>query len=129
MAQMKVDTVIQRFVEVRDQRAELKRAWEVEDNKLKEALEKIEVHLMRRLEDAGVESFKTPVGTAYVSTDTKCSCADWPAMWEFLAENRLFSMLEKRLSISGVKEYIENAGGAPPYVNLMVEKVVRIRRT
>ena len=126
---LKLESIIQKFVELREQRAILKRAYEESDYKLKSAQEKIEVHLLKQLNDQGVDSFKTAQGTAYIAQDVKVSCADWVSIWQFMAQNGEFSMMEKRLSVSAVKDYEERTGSLPPYVNKMVERVVRVRRT
>ena len=128
MPQMKVETVVQKFVELRDKRAALKRAFEAEDFLLKQGQEKIEAYLLKRLTEEGVDSFKTAEGTAYTALETKVSCADWGSIWQWMAVNGEFSMMEKRLAVSAVKDYEERTGNLPPYVNKMVEKVVRVRR-
>jgi hypothetical protein len=125
----KIEDVIKRFVEIRDKRSELKKEYEAEDFKLKEGLSKIEVFLMRRLDQEKLESFKSAEGTAYIAREMKASCADWVSFWAFLAEEKRFNLLEKRVSIGGIKEYAEEKGELPPYINSSIERVVRVRRT
>lgn len=123
------DVVIERFIQVRDKRAELKRAYEAEDFKLKQAAEKLEGWLLSRLNDQKVDSFKTAQGTAYIAVETKASCADWPSFWQFIIQTGNPQLLEKRVAIGAIKEYEENTGSLPPYVNKVEERVVRVRRT
>ncbi len=126
---IKVEQVVEKFIELREKRAVLKRAYEAEDFLLQQAQETIEVHLMRRLEKDGVDSFKTAAGTAYLATQTKVSCADWPSFYNWVVANARPDMFEKRLTAKAVLEYEEEQGDLPPYTNKMVEKVVRVRRT
>lgn len=125
---MKIETVIQKFTEIREKRAILKRAYEEEDFKLKEAMSKMEGWMLNKMNEQGVESFRTEHGTAYTTLDVRASCADWPSLWQWMALNGEFSMLEKRVSIGAVKEYEERTGSLPPYINKMTERVVRVRR-
>jgi hypothetical protein len=126
---MKIETVIAKFLAVREKRAILKKEYEASDFRFKEAQDKIEGYLLEKLNEEGLESFKTATGTAYLSTETKAGCADWPNFWEWLAINKKFDMLEKRVAIKGILTYEEDTGALPPYINKMVERVVRVRRT
>ncbi len=126
---VKIEEAIKKFIEVRDQRAEIKRKFEEVDFTLKEALGKIEVFLMRALDSQKLDSMKSALGTAYIAREMKASCADWPNFWEWMAQEKRFNMLEKRVSIGGIKEYAEEKGELPPFVNTSIERVVRVRRT
>jgi hypothetical protein len=125
---MKIETVIDRYVEVRDKRAELKRKYEEKDAELKNAAARMEAWLLERLNKDSVDRFVTSAGTAYIHLDTKASCADWPGLWEWMAENRRFNLLEKRVAIGAIKEYEEDTGELPPFINKTVERIVRVRR-
>jgi len=129
MPSPKIDTVIEKFVELRDKRTELKREFETADFKLKQAQEKIEGFLLQKLNADKVESFKTAAGTAYISNETRVSCADWPSFYQWVIANQRPDVFEKRLTNKVIIEYEEETGALPPYVNKMVERVVRVRRT
>lgn len=129
MANPNVETVISEFVKLRDKRAAMKRLYEEKDFKLKTAMEKIEGWLLNKLNKEEMESFKTAAGTAYTAIETKMSCADWPGFWQFVQQNGRADMLEKRVSISVIKQFEEETGNLPPYINKTEERVVRVRRT
>ena len=129
MPSPKIDEVIAKFTELREKRAALKRDYEAQDFILKQGQEKIEIYLMKYLESQNTESIKTKEGTAYFSTETKVSCADWPSFYQWVVNNQRPDMFEKRLATKTVVEYEEESGSLPPYTNKMVEKVVRVRRT
>lgn len=126
---VKIEDAIIRYLAFRDERAKLKTDYEFADNKLKEIMEKIEVWFMKQMDAGNVEAFKTAAGTAYTSKEYKASCADWPGFWEFMADQRRFDLLEKRVGIGGIKSYLEEKGELPPFINLTTERVVRVRRT
>ena len=125
-----VDTVVAKYVELRDRRSALKKEFETEDNKLQEAQDKIEtylLHLMREM--GGVENIKTAAGTAYKSTRTKASIADRLLVRAFVLETGNLDLLEMRASSTGVKQYMEEHEGAlPAGFNVFTEESVNIRR-
>lgn len=122
------DTIIAKYVELRDKRSELAKKFKEKDDELKGAMEKLEGFLLKRLNDAGSETFKTEHGTAYVQIEKKVSCADWPQFWAWINENQRPDMLEKRVSSAAVKEYEEENNALPPFLNVLTERVVRVRR-
>ena len=125
----KYDQAVEKYVELREKRAVLKRAYDAEDFILKEALEKIEGWFLKKMNEDKVEAYKTASGTAYIAQEIRASCADWPSFWQFCADNNLVSLLEKRVSIGAIKEYEESNGELPPFINKTVERVVRVRKS
>lgn len=125
---LNVDKAIEAYVKIRDARGRLKAAYDAEDQALKDKLEKIEVALMVACNESNTTQFASPNGTAYKQIQYKGSCSDWPSMWNFCAENSRFDMLEKRLSLKPIQEYIEENGIAPPGVNISSEYKIIVRR-
>ena len=128
MAQINVDTVTAAYIKLRDQRSELKKAYEQEDTILKEKLERLETWLMKTMQEANATQLGSAHGTAYLKTAYKASCSDWPSFWQFVADSGRFDMLEKRVSSKTVNDYIEETGEAPPGVNVNGELQVIVRR-
>ncbi len=125
----KIETVVQKFLELRDLRSEKKKAWEKEDSDLKAKQNRLEIWFLNKIQELGVDSITTEFGTAYTTTETKGSCNDWQAFWEWLVKYGRMDLLEKRISIKGIKEYLDETGALPPAVNINKERVVRIRRS
>lgn len=123
-----IDTIITRFVALRDKRSALKKKYDDADELLKTDMGKLEAYLLKKLNEVGSDTFKTEAGTAYIAIDTKVSCADWPLFWKWCAENSRVDMLEKRVSSKSVSEYEAEHGVLPPAVNVSKERVVRVRR-
>ena len=128
MSQVNVDTVTAAYVKLRDQRSELKKAYEQEDEILKGKMERLETWLMETMQKSGAKQLGSEHGTAYLQTQYKASCSDWSTFWQFIADNGRFDMLEKRVSSKTVNEYIEETGEAPPGVNVSSELKVVVRR-
>lgn len=125
-----VNTVVAKYVEIRDRRSALKKQYETDDAKLKAALNDIEVYLLHLMQEmGGVENIKTDAGTAYKSTTTKASLADRALARAFVLETGNLDLLEMRASSTGVKTYMEEHDGAlPAGFSVFTEETVNIRR-
>jgi hypothetical protein len=128
MSQVNVDTVTGAYVKLRDQRAELKKAYDDEDKILKDKMERLETWLMKTMQDTNATQLGSAHGTAYLQTVYKSSSNDWPTTWGFIADTGRFDFLEKRLSNKSIQEYIEETGETPPGVNVASELKVIVRR-
>lgn len=125
----KLDKVAATYVKIRDTRAELRRAYEAEDQKLKDQLETINGFLLATLQELGVESARTTHGTIYRSIDVKPSCGDWDAFGTWIIENEAVDALERRVKKSFITEYMEtNNDELPPGISVTREFTVTVRR-
>lgn len=121
--------IIQKYIELRDKRAALKKEWSEKDEELRTASDKLEAWLLKKMDAANTDVIKNKSGTAYTTIDTRISCADWTTFWSWVLENDRVDMLEKRISSRAVKDYIEENGTLPPAVNVMREKTVVVRKS
>ncbi len=89
----------------------------------------LENTLLNVLNREGAESLKTKAGTAYKSKRDSVKVQDWDTALEFIMDHHLEHMLERRLSKSAVREYLEANGQTPPGVAISTELTVNIRRS
>ena len=129
MTQVNVDTVVQAYIKLRDQRGVLKKAYDDEDALLKTKLEKLETWLMTQMQTTGSTQLGSPHGTAYQQTVFKGNCSDWPSFWNWLGQNGRFDMMEKRVSVKSIQEYYTESGEMPPGINVSPELRVIIRKS
>lgn len=122
------DKVTQAYVALRDKRAELKRAFEAEDAKLKDQMNTLEIWLLKALDTLGADQLKTQHGTAYISTRDRAGCADWGTFYPWITETGRVDMLEKRVSTKPITEYLEENGELPPGINIQRERTIIVRR-
>ena len=71
---------------------------------------------------------ETKHGTAFLTTTDFATVADWDAMLTFVRENDAYDMLEKRVSKTAVRGYIEQTKTVPPGVNYGTRLDVNIRK-
>jgi len=127
--QVKLDKVAATFVKIRDKRTELKKAYEVEDQKLKDQIAAINGFFLATLTELGVESARTKYGTVYKSIDVKPSCDDWNAFGDWIIENNAIEALERRVKKSFITDYMaENKDELPPGISVVREFVIKVLR-
>lgn len=123
------ETVVQDYVGYRDERSALKKVYETEDEAIKERMALRENWLLRMLQSVGGDGIRTAYGTAFIKTNTKSSCSDWPSYWAWIKEHDRFDGLEKRVSQGMISKMVEDGIDTPPGINLHQEQTVQVRRS
>lgn len=126
---MKISELVQKYVEVRDKKAQMESEHKAKIAKVDEVLDKIEAALLKTFDTAGMDSVRTEFGTAYSSSRTTASIADPDAFMTFCKENNAWHMLQKRVAQSAVEQYKDEHQDVPPGINLRVERTIGIRRS
>lgn len=125
----KVAMIVERYIQMRDKKAELKAAYDASVKDIDAGMERIERHLLNELNELGATSMSTPFGTPYVTVRTSASVADWPAVLEHIKSNGAWDMLERRVNKTVVDAFRTEHDDLPPGINWREERVVNIRRT
>jgi hypothetical protein len=124
-----VAAIVEKYIQLRDRKAVLKREYEGKVEAIDVALDRCENYLLKHLQSVGAESIKTPAGTAYITTKTSASVADKQAFLDFVKEREEWSMLDVRANKTVVDEFkTSNNGALPPGVNWSALRSVNIRR-
>jgi len=123
-----VDAVINHYIKLRDQKAEIKAECDARTALVDQQMKKIEAYLLQQADAQGVTSFKTKSGTAFVTTVDMANVADWDAVLKFVRENDAWDMLEKRVNKNAVRQRIEAAKSVPSGVNWATRLDINVRR-
>ena len=126
---MKLSELVQKYIELRDKKAEYKAEYEAKVSKLEVVLEKIEGTLLKTFDSAGMDSIKTEFGTAYTTTKTSASVADKDAFMTHVKSNEDWQLMEIRCSKTAVEQYNAEHDDLPPGVTWRAERAVNIRRS
>lgn len=127
---MKASELVEKYLSLRDKKAEIKAEYEKKVAAVDGALDKIEAVLLNTFNTMGIENIKTPAGTAYVSVRTSATVADRDAFLHgFVIPNEAWEFLENRVSKSAVEQFKEANNDLPPGLNWREERVVNIRRS
>lgn len=125
----KIQTVIEKYIKLRDHIAEIKKGHKAELEPLNAVLEKIEGALLDQFNKLGVDSMKTAAGTAYKSIQTSATVADWDTTLRWIIENDMLPMLERRVNKTVVEAYREEHAALPPGINYSAVQTINIRRS
>lgn len=122
-------SLLKLFIALRDRRAQRKATYDADDAGDKDKQNKIEVEFLRRFQDRGIDNVAArDVGTAYKSTRSSVTVADWHAFLDHVRENEAWEMLERRVNKTAVEQFKSVDGDLPPGVNWAETQVVNFRR-
>lgn len=125
---MDTGKLVAAYVRLRDARNELKRKFDEEDAELREKMDAIEQALLDLTKEHGLDSLKTPYGTASRVVRTRYWAPDWDAFTKFLDENGSYDLLERRIHQGNFKQFLENNPDIHPPVNADSRYSITVRR-
>lgn len=123
-----VDQVIAAYMKLRANKDAIEGEVKTKVADIKAKMEKLEAWIKTQADAQGVTSFKTKHGTAFLTTTDYANVADWDAVLEFIQSKGAFEMLEKRVSKTAVRNYVENDKFVPPGVNYGTKLEVNVRK-
>ena len=123
-----VDQVIEAYLKYRNKKEALEAEIKDQVKDLKDKMAKLEAWIKEKADADGVTSFKTANGTAFLTTTDYANVADWDAVLNFIKENEAYDMLEKRVSKTAVRGYIELKKAVPSGVNYATRIDVNVRK-
>ena len=80
-----VGAIVEKYLALRDRKAELKAAYDASVKDIEAAMERVENYLLRIMQEQGLESVRTPFGTPYISRRTSATVADWESFRDFIS--------------------------------------------
>jgi len=123
-----IDKVIGTYLKLRSEKEAMEAETKKKVKDIKEQLVKLEAYLKERADETGVDSFKTAKGTAFLTTTDFAQVGDWDALLEFVKERDAYDLLEKRVSKTAVRGYIEADKSVPSGVNYGTRIDVNVRK-
>jgi hypothetical protein len=123
-----VDAVIKQYMRLRDKKAAVEATVKLEVDKIKADMTKIEAWLKAKADADGVTSFKTDHGTAFLTTTDFANVENWDEVLRFIREQDAFDMLERRVSKTAVRGYIDANKEVPPGITYGTKLDINIRK-
>jgi|TARA_Y100000004_G_scaffold16707_1_gene17318 hypothetical protein len=123
-----VDTVIDTYLKLRNKKEAIESETKEKVKGIKDNMAKLEGWIKEQADKQGVKSFKTDHGTAFLTTTDFAQVADWDAVLDYIKSNDAFDMLEKRVSKTAVRGYIEKNKTVPSGVNYGTRIDVNVRK-
>jgi hypothetical protein len=125
---MNYDIAAEKYLQVRKEVDDLERVHKTAKAVLTEKLVALENWMTAKAQEDGLETVKTPHGTAYWSTHHTATVGSREEFFNFCKEHDAWDMVESRASKTGVKSYIEANGAPPPGVNFSSARVFNLRK-
>ena len=126
--ELTIGGVIKKYVTLRDKLTAWQRKRDEEEKNKKAELEVLEMWLLEKTKELGVESFKTEYGTAYRSTEEHYRIRDWSSFIEFVKKTDNYSLLQKRVTKTAAKDVHIETGEIPAGLDYFQEYKVNVRR-
>ena len=125
-----VDAIISKYIELRDTKKAISERHKSELEPYDEALDALENELLRRMQEVGVDSFKSKeFGTAFKNSVISATCADREAFFRFVIGGEKWSLLTSAVSKEALKDFLEeNDNVPPPGIDVRRVTKVQIRR-
>lgn len=125
-----MEELVSAFIKIREKKSQLKAEYEAKVAKYDETANKIEAVLLAKFNEMGLDSIKTPAGTAYASVRASATVADWDAFKTFLqSTDDPYFFIERRVNKTAVEQYKAANEDLPPGVNWSETRVVNFRKS
>lgn len=123
----RIDKWVEKYIALRTRMKELKEYYEAYMKPYEEAKQQLAGHMLEILDQAGIESARTEQGTVYISPRSTASLSDPDAFMEFVAENNLYELLDRRANSVACREFAAERGELPPGVKLNTVRTIGVR--
>lgn len=123
-----VNVAVEEYVRLRDDLRVLQSDFKEQEMQLKGRLEQISQWVKSKADELGVDSFKTPSGTAYRKKKVHYSVDDWETFTTWVRETNNFQCLEKRVAKIATQEIVDNGDGLPPGLRFFEEEEFLVNR-
>lgn len=123
------EQLIKKYLELRDARTALTAKFDEEDKTLREEMDTVEQQLLSLCKETGTTGLRTEVGTASRSVRTRYWASDWESIHKFVLKHQAPDLLERRISQTAMKAFLEaNPDDYPPGLNADSKYVITVRR-
>jgi hypothetical protein len=129
IAELEDVSLLKIFIGLRDKRSQRKADYDADDAGDKDKQNRIETEFLRRFNERGIDNVSSrEFGTAYRSTRSSATVADWEAVLDHVKEQGAWELLERRVSKGAIQQYRDVHDDLPPGVNWSEAQVVNFRR-
>lgn len=125
---MTPDTMIEKYVKLRDRKNELEEKHKQELAPFKQLMDELEGWLLEALNAADLQSMRSPHGTAYKSIRTSATVRERQAFLDYVIANQAWDLIESRCNKTTAFGIIEETKQPIPGVDTTSEVVVNVRR-
>ena len=126
---MTLDELVGAYVKLRQKKATIKAEFDDKVKPVDAAMDRIESALLDIFNQTGVESVKTPHGTAYTTTRTSAKVADWDSFIAYIKAHDAFELLERRAGKDAVEQFKAANDELPPGISWTAVRAINFRQS
>jgi len=127
--QIQADRLAGAYIKMRDKRSQLQKEFDEQDKKIEAQMDMVAEELLKLCKTIGADSIKTQAGTVFRSVKTRYETTDCEHMYEFIKEHDVPQVLERRISTTNMKQFLdENPTLMPVGMNVNNKYTVTVRR-
>lgn len=115
--------IVKRMIEVRDER----RRISIRDQELIDEWRSLELELLVRLDEQGMEKASTEDGTASISKTVLPQVVDWDEFYKYMIENEALYLLQRRPAAAAFRE-LNDSGQKVPGVEPYTQRTIGLRK-
>lgn len=124
-----VESIVADYVALRDTISEKEETHKEEIAVLKAQLDELAAALLEVCAEQNIDSMRTPAGTASRRVHSRYWTSDWESMYQFINENRVPWLLEKRISNNMMQQFLEDSPDlTPPGLQADRKFIISVRR-
>jgi len=125
-----MDTLIEKYVELRDRKKALEEEHKAQLAPYKEAMEKLEQTFQAHMQEHGLKNVKSSHGTVYQSEVTSAKVHDFNATLQYALENEQYDLFTRQVNKSALQSILEEGEVSEvPGVELTRTLKINIRRS
>lgn len=129
LATPQLDTVVGKYIQLRDRLAAMKKSAVDEQSKLVAAMDKCELYFRGVMQTQGLTSLPTKAGTPYLTTKTSVTVAEPGIYWAWVMEDTERSVfLDIKANKTAVVAFKEANDDLPPGLTWREEIAVNVKR-
>jgi len=130
MSEIKLDSLVETYLAIRNERDKLSREHDAKDKELSNDLAQIEQVLLNSCNEVGADSIRTGAGTVIKSTKENFVCGDWDNFKQYVMQHDAIELLQQRIHQTNFKEFLSGREdeGLPPGISSMREFRVTVRK-
>lgn len=124
-----IDKLVEAYRILREKKEQIDAEYKAKLEEIRRRQEVIENKILDFFNQTGVESARTPHGTAYISEVFNARVTNRDDFYRFVRDNDAWEFVEARANKTAVKQYLEEHNGSlPPGVGVAVIRKVNIRK-
>ena len=105
---------------------EEKRRLDAQVKETEAAIAELQTQLMERMEAEGTDKARGSKAGVSISTNIVANVEDWDALWAYIAKNKYYGLLQKRVTETAYRELLD-LGKTVPGVQPFPKRTLNVR--